>query len=150
MSAMRIPARFSVAVLFCGLLGAAMPVLAQSYPDKPLRLFSGFPPGAPIDSLTRQIGTELTRSWGQALIIENSPGANGIISADNCRKSSNDAYSYCMFDRTIPLLPYLYSKLPFDVTRDFEPVSNMVYTALALVVHPAVGATNLKELIAAA
>jgi len=147
---MRKPARFSIAVSMCVMLGIALPGFAQSYPDKPLRLFSGFPPGAPIDSLTRQIGAELTKSWGQPFIIENGPGANGIISADNCRKSANDAYSYCMFDRTIPLLPYLYAKLPFDVMRDFEPVSNMVYTALALTVHPSVGANNLKELIAAA
>lgn len=132
--------------LFCG-MGHAM---AQAYPDKALRLYSPFPPGGPIDTLTRQIGAELTKSWGQPFIIENGPGANGIISADNCRKASNDAYSYCLFDRTTPLLPYLYGKLPFDVMRDFDPVSNVVYTALALVVHPSVGASNLKELIATA
>ena len=142
--------KHSILVLLAMLFGGGFQVMAQSYPEKPLRLFSGFPPGAPIDSLTRQIGAELTRTWGQPLIIENGPGANGIISADNCRKSSNDAYAYCMFDRTIPLLPYLYTRLPFDVMRDFEPVSNMVYTALALAVHPSVGAGSLKELVAAA
>lgn len=147
---MRILSKHSILVLLAMLMGGGFQVMAQSYPEKPLRLFSGFPPGAPIDSLTRQIGAELTRTWGQPLIIENGPGANGIISADNCRKSANDAYAYCMFDRTIPLLPFLYTKLPFDVMRDFEPVSNMVYTALALAVHPSVGAGSLKELVAAA
>lgn len=63
---MRNPARISVGVSLVLLLGATIPGLAQTYPDKPLRLFSGFPPGAPIDSLTRQIGAGLTRSWGQA------------------------------------------------------------------------------------
>lgn len=131
-------------------LGASSPALAQSYPDKAMRLYSPFPPGGPIDTLTRQIGAELSKSWGQPFVIENGPGANGIISAENCRKSANDAYSYCLFDRTTPLLPYLYTKLPFDVMRDFDPVSNVVYTALAFVVHPSTGANNLKELIAAA
>lgn len=145
---MRVPARLGI-LLFVMLLAAAR-ADAQGYPDKPVRLYSSFPPGAPIDTLTRQIGAELTKTWGQPFIVENGPGANGIISAENCRKSGNDGYSYCLFDRTMPLLPFLYGKLPFDVMRDFDPVTNVVYTALALVVHPSAGANNLKELIAAA
>jgi tripartite-type tricarboxylate transporter receptor subunit TctC len=139
--------RTLAAILLAAVTGAAS---AQTYPDRPIRLFSPFPPGSPVDTFTRQVGAELQKSWGQPLVIENRPGANGIISADSCRKGGNDAYTYCLFDRTVPLLPYLYDKLPFDVMRDFEPVSNMVYTVLALVVHPSVGANSFRELIAAA
>ena len=132
------------------LLLAAANVHAQNYPSKPVRMLSQFPAGGPIDTLTRQIGAEFTKDLGQPFLIENRPGANGIISMDACAKAAPDGYTVCLVDRSIPLLPFLTSKLPFDMERDFVPVTNMVYTVLALVVHPSAGASTLPELISVA
>jgi len=137
------------AMLAAGLFAAAT-AHAQGYPTKPIRMISQFPPGGPVDTLTRQIGAEITKDWGQPFIIENRPGANGIIPLDACAKSAGDGYTVCLVDRSMQLLPVLVSKLPFDLERDFAPVTNMVYTVLALVAHPSAGATNLNEFVAAA
>jgi tripartite-type tricarboxylate transporter receptor subunit TctC len=123
---------------------------AQPYPAKPIRMLSQFPAGGPIDTLTRQIGAEVTRDFGQPFLIENRPGGGGIISMDACAKAVPDGYTVCLVDRSIPLLPFMHSKLPFDIERDYVPVTNMVYTVLALVAHPSAGASNLQELIAVA
>jgi tripartite-type tricarboxylate transporter receptor subunit TctC len=132
------------------LLFAALTAHAQTYPSKPIRLISQFPAGGPVDTLTRQIGAEITKDWGQPFIVENRPGANGIIPLDACAKSAPDGYTVCLVDRSMQMLPFLVSKLPFNLDRDFVPVTNMVYTILALVAHPSSGATNLNELIASA
>jgi tripartite-type tricarboxylate transporter receptor subunit TctC len=123
---------------------------AQTYPAKPVRMLSQFPAGGPVDTLTRQIGAEFTRDLGQPFLIENRPGANGIISTEACAKSAPDGYTLCLVDRSIPLLPFLYSKLPFDIVKDFEPATNLFFTILGLVGNPSMGAANLNEFIAAA
>jgi len=138
------------ALLLALFLFDAAPAFAQQYPAKPVRILLSFPPGAVVDTVTRQITQEMSKSWGQPVIIDNRPGANGILSADACAKAAPDGYTLCLVDRTIPLLPSLYRKLPFDVERDFFPVTNVMYTVLALVAHPSVGATSFKELLAAA
>lgn len=145
----RLHLRF-IALFLITAAGVCPPAGAQPYPSKPIRLIMPFPAGAPVDTLTRQIGHEMAGNWGQALVIENRPGANGILSADACAKAPADGYTLCLVDRTTPLLPYLYRKLPFDVAKDFDPVTNMVFTVLALAVHPSIGVSNLKELIGAA
>ncbi len=139
-----------IALLIAGAASAFGAQAQTGWPSKPVRLLSLYPPGAIVDTLTRQIGQEMTRAWGQPLVIDNRPGANGILATEACSKAAADGYTLCLFDRTIPLLPYLYRTLPFDVDKHFVPVTNLVYTVLALVVHPSVGASSLKELLAAA
>jgi tripartite-type tricarboxylate transporter receptor subunit TctC len=134
----------------CLLAAAAFGAHAQNFPSKPVRLISQFPAGGPVDTLTRQIGAELAQGWGQPLIVENRPGANGIIPLEACAKSAPDGYTVCLVDRAMQMLPYLYAKLPFDLERDFVPVTNMVYTILGLVAHPSAGVSNLNELISVA
>ncbi len=119
-------------------------VFAQ-YPAKPIRLISGS--GAAVEVLMRQIGQEMQSNLGQPLVIEARPGGTGIIAGEACAKSPPDGYTLCLVDRTFPMLPLLMSKVPFDVQKDFDPVTNVVFVVLALVVHPSVPARNIKEMI---
>lgn len=121
---------------------------AQPYPSKPIRMISPFPVGGPVDAVFRQFGQEITNATGQAWITENRPGGNGVISLDGCARGVPDGYTICLVDRTSSMLPHLYNKLPFDVNKDFEPITNVVFTILALVVHPSMGVKDFKELLA--
>src|SRR3954471_7663912 len=103
-------------------LFAASGLHAQTFPSKPIRMLSQFPAGGPIDTLTRQIGAEVAKDFGQPFLIENRPGGNGIIEMEACAKSAPDGYTVCLVDRSIPLLPYLMPKAPFDIDRDYVPV----------------------------
>ncbi len=121
---------------------------AQGYPSTPIRLLPGS--GVAVEVLMRQIGQEMQAGLGQPLVIEARPGGTGIIAGEACAKSAPDGYTLCLVDRTFPMLPLLMSHVPFDVSKDFDPVTNVVFTVLALVVHPSVPARDLKELIALA
>src|SRR4051812_19642258 len=112
---------------------------AQAYPAKPVRLISYS--GAAIETLMRLIGHDMQATWGQPLVIENRPGASGVIAGEACAKAPADGYTLCMVDRSFMVLPLTIAKLPFDVNRDFAPVTNVVYQVLALAVNPAVGAS---------
>ena len=122
--------------------------IAQSYPSKPIRLLSYS--GAAVEALMRLIGHDMQANMGQPLVIENRSGANGIIAGEACARAPADGYTLCMVDRSFVILPLTVAKLPFDVNRDFAPVTNVVYTVLALAAYPSVGATNLKELVSVA
>ncbi|MFM9966930.1 MAG: Bug family tripartite tricarboxylate transporter substrate binding protein [Burkholderiales bacterium] len=134
-----------IAALLCTAL-AVPTAFAQSYPVKPVRLISGS--GAAVEGLIRQVTQEMYAGFGQPIVIENRPGGAGIVGGDACAKSAPDGYTLCMVDRTFMVLPLLTSKLPFDVAKDFEPVTNVVYAVLALVVNPSLKVNNLNELIA--
>ena len=123
--------------------------LAQPYPAKPVRITTYATPGGGYDRLLRVIADELSRSWGQTVLVDNRPGAGGIIQAEACAKSPPDGYTICQFDRgQVTMLPHLYRKLPFDPAKDFEPVTNVAYLASVLAVSAAVPAESVKELVA--
>jgi len=131
------------------LMGAA--ASAQPYPSKPVRLTTYATPGGGYDRLLRVMVDELGKGWGQPVIVENRPGAGGIIQAEACAKSAPDGYTICQFDRgQVSMLPHLYSKLPFDPAKDFEPVTNVAYLASVLAVNPAVAADSVSQLAAVA
>jgi tripartite-type tricarboxylate transporter receptor subunit TctC len=131
-------------------LGAGQ-VLAQTYPNKPIRLVVPFPPGGPTDILGRAIGVKLGELLGQPVIIDNRGGAGGGIGADNVAKSAPDGYSLLLGTTgTHTINPNLYSKLPYDPVRDFAPVSLVVKYLNILVVNPNVPAKSVAELIALA
>ncbi|HKA45476.1 MAG TPA: tripartite tricarboxylate transporter substrate binding protein, partial [Burkholderiales bacterium] len=109
-----------------------------------------FPPGGTSDILTRMVGAKLTESWGQQIIPDNRPGANGNIGVEATVRSAADGYTLILMDvGALTISPSLF-KLPFDIHRDLTPVAMVAYSAHMLSVHPNVPARTVKELIALA
>jgi tripartite-type tricarboxylate transporter receptor subunit TctC len=122
--------------------------LAQdAYPSKPVRIIVAYPAGGANDIVARTIGQELARDLGQAVVIENRSGAAGTIGADAAAKSPPDGYTLFMAAGAHTLAPSLHAKLPYDIVRDFAPVSLAALGTYLLVVHPSVPAKSVKELI---
>jgi tripartite-type tricarboxylate transporter receptor subunit TctC len=124
---------------------------AQPYPSKPIRIIVPYAPGGTSDILARQIGPKLTEAWGQPVVVENKPGANGNVGADFVAKSAPDGYTLLLTDvGGLVISASVYPKLPFNPSKDFSPVVMVSYSPHVLAVHPSVKASNVKELIALA
>ena len=135
------------------LLVALVPgtTLAQDYPNKPVRIIVPFPAGTGPDANARQIAAKMGPALGQAVVIENRPGAAGQIGTDYAAKSTPDGYTlYMGFTSTISIQPYVYSKLPYTAERDFAPVSLVGVLRTGMMAHPSVPAKDGRELIALA
>ena len=132
--------------LFLALVPVA--AFAQQYPSKPIRVVVPYTAGGPADLLVRGLGQKLTEAWGQQIVVENKPGANEIIAAQDIAKSPADGYNYLLAsDAVFSLNGFLYSKLPYDPMKDFAPVGRIVTANLMLVVRPDFPAKNVRELI---
>jgi len=146
-------ASYAILTGVTGLFGTQL-VLAQSlanYPAKPIRLVVPFTPGGSTDILARAIGLELTKAWGQPVVIENVPGAGGSIGADKVAKAPADGYTLLMGHiGTLAVNPSLYPNLPYDPVKNFAPVAWVARVPNVLVVHPSVKATTVQELVALA
>lgn len=133
------------------LLLAIVAAAAHSQPlqNKPIRLVIGFPAGGPIDTVARVLAPHLTEGLGQQVIVDNRAGANGIIATDIVAKAAPDGHTL-FFGTTgnLAVNPSLYAKLPFDMLRDFAPVSHVASTSSLIYVHPAVPVKTLGEFIA--
>ncbi len=141
----------SAAVLSFSLLVSNAPVLAQTanYPAKPIRIVVAYTPAGTTDILARTIGQKLTEAWGQSVIIDNRPGANGNIGTEYAAKATADGYTLLMVTAgTHGINPGLYRKLGFDAVKDFAPVSLVAMVPNIFVVNNAVPAKDLKEFIA--
>ena len=133
------------------LLTAALPVTAQTYPAKPVRMIIGFPPGGGTDIVGRIVAQKLSDVLGHQVIPDNRGGAAGQIAAEFVAKAPSDGYTLMMAHiAAMSILPSLVAKLPYDPQRDFAPVSLVASGPNLLVVHPSVPAKNVKELIALA
>jgi tripartite-type tricarboxylate transporter receptor subunit TctC len=122
---------------------------ARNYPDKPVRVVVGYSPGGLPDTIARLIGQKLSERWGQQFVVENKPGANGILGAEYVAKAAADGYTLLMTDNsTHAINPFLYAKLPYDADRDLIPVSLAARAPLFLAVHSSVKANSFQELIA--
>ena len=121
---------------------------AQQYPAKPIRIVNGFAAGGPTDIYARLIGQKLTAAWGQQVIVDPRPGASGNIGADHVAKSPPDGYTLFLPSFSIAVNPSIFPKLPYDVLRDFAPVTQYASVGHILLLHPSVPARNTKELIA--
>ena len=119
----------------------------DSYPTKPVRIIVAYPAGGANDIVARAIGQELAQELGQPMVIENKSGAAGIIGADAAAKSPPDGYTLFMAAGAHTLAPSLHQSLPYDIVRDFQPVSLAALGTYLLVVHPSVPANSVKELI---
>jgi len=121
-----------------------------SYPAKPLRILVGFVPGGFTDTSARIIGQKLGEALGQQVIIENRPGANGLIAGDLTAKSAPDGYTLFMTSPGLTTNPILYTRLRHDPVTDFTAISTVAEIPNVLVVHPAVPARSIGELFALA
>ena len=131
-------------------LAAAMPALAQDYPNRPIRFIVPYPPGGGTDVVARIMSDALAADLGQPIIIDNRGGAAGNVGTDIAAKAAADGYNILFTLSSHTINPKLYDKLPFDVERDFVPISLAALIPQILVVHPSVPANNVQELIALA
>jgi tripartite-type tricarboxylate transporter receptor subunit TctC len=124
---------------------------AQTYPAKPVRFIVPYAAGGTSDILARQLGPKLSDAWGQPVIVENKPGANGNVGADFVAKSAPDGYTLLLTDLGgLVISPSVYPQLPFNPAKDFTAVIMVSYSPHVLAVHPSVPAKDVKELVALA
>ncbi|MBL8517417.1 MAG: tripartite tricarboxylate transporter substrate binding protein [Betaproteobacteria bacterium] len=143
--------RTLAALLAVSLLGLAGPLAAQAFPNKPIKIIVGFPPGGPLDTHVRVLVDQLQKHLGQAVIIDYKPGAGGSIGADSVAKSPPDGYTLLMANTgTMVINQFVYPKNPYETLRDFAPVARTAQQPLALVVNPSVAANTLAEFVALA
>ena len=128
---------------------AAIAAPAQVYPSKPVRIVVPFPPGGPVDFAARTVGMRMAAIFGQPIVVDNRPGAAGIIGADVAAKSTPDGYTLLLTTGTMSTTPYFYKKLPYDTVHDFAPVTMVVRnTGHVLTVTPNLPARSVRELVA--
>ena len=139
--------RFGIAAL---LSVAGMGAQAQSFPTRPVTIFVPYSAGGAVDVLARTIAQSLSKSWGQQPVIENRPGAGGVIASQALAQSAPDGYRLILVASAHPLNQFFYPKLPYDTFKDFTAITEVAYSPLAVVVSAKDGAKNLQELLAIA
>jgi len=140
--------RLGLAVLAIGLL-SVLPIFAQDYPNKPIKIIAPFPPGTGPDANTREIAQELTKVLGQSVVVENRPGASTMIGMEVGAKAAPDGYTLVMGSTTsMSVVPHTYStKVPYKVERDYVPISIVGLLNTALTANSNLPEKNAKELI---
>jgi tripartite-type tricarboxylate transporter receptor subunit TctC len=140
------------AVVFSALMliSIAGDAFAQTFPTKPIRIVLPFPPGGPTDLYGRIIAEGLKERLGQQVIVDNRPGASGIIGSEMVAKALPDGYTLLLMATHHTINPSLYKKLPYDTEKDFTPITLVATNPNILVAHPSLPANTIKELIALA
>ena len=134
-----------------GLLALVASVAAaQNFPDKPVTMIAPFPAGGSVDLVARAVALQMSELWKQPVVVANRPGAGGNIGAEAVARAVPDGYTLLMGTTALASSPALYSKLGYDLTRDLAPVSLVVTMSNVLVVHPALPARSVQQLIALA
>jgi tripartite-type tricarboxylate transporter receptor subunit TctC len=132
-----------------GALLAAAPAFAQSWPSRPIRYVVPFAAGAGVlDIMARIVGQHLTEKLGQQVLVDNKPGAGGILGAEIAAKAAPDGYTMLMANTALVVSPFLYAKMPFDPLTDLLPVTMVNSAPLMLVVHPSLPVKSVAEFIA--
>jgi len=136
-------------VCMCFAFLSTQGVFAQSvFPNKPIRIWVGYPPGGPVDVLARIYGPRLSKLLAQPVVVENKPGASGAMAADQMLRAAADGHSLLLAPVTIAIIPSLLHKLPYDTGVDLLPLAWIAQAPFVLVSHPKLGLKNLSELIA--
>jgi len=144
----RIIMRRTLAIGFAGLAAALAAVAdAADYPARPLRYIVGFAPGGINDILARIVGQKLNESWGQAVIVDNRPGAGGNLAAGLVAKSTADGYTFMNISTAHAISQTLYARLDYSLERDLTPVVVLGNSPLIMVVHAGIPAKNVAELV---
>ena len=125
-------------------------VYAETFPTKPVRILVPYAAGGAVDVLARTLGQSLSKTWGQQPVIENRPGAGGIIASQALTQSAPDGYTLILVASGHPLNQFFYPKLPYDTFKDFTAISEIAYSPLAIVVSKDSPMKNLGELLATA
>ncbi len=144
---MAVPPRF---ILPAALAVAVFPIAlhAQIFPTKPIRALVGFTPGAGVDIAVRLIAPKMSEALGQSLIVDNRPGAGGNIAAELSARAPADGYTLFAGGAPAAISQSLYSKLAYDLLKDFEPVALIGTVSTLLVVHPSLPAKSIKDFVA--
>lgn len=149
MNKIRRHAMATLAALACA-AAFAPAAQAQGYPNKPVRIIVGFPAGTGPDIVARQLAQELSKAWGgQGVIVDNKPGAGGLIAASEAARAPADGYTLMLGETgQLSIAPSSYNKLPYDPAKDFVPVSQVVSADFALLVNPQkVPSRNVKDFV---
>jgi len=132
------------------MVAAAAAASAQSFPSRPVRIFVPYPAGGGVDVLTRTLGDVVSKQWGQSVVVENRPGAGGVIASQAVVTSAPDGYTLIMVASGHATNPLLYAKIPYDTFKDFTPISLLASSPNILLVRAASPFRTMADLIAAA
>jgi tripartite-type tricarboxylate transporter receptor subunit TctC len=132
-------------------VASCLPAHAQKFPLKPVRIVVPQAAGGGLDVVVRLLGPELAQKWGGQIVVDNRPGANGIIGLEAVAKSRPDGYTILAgFTSPLTVNPHVYKSLPYDTFRDFAPITQLVTNTLVFVVNPHLPVRGVKDLIALA
>ena len=138
----------SALLAVCALSAGA---LAQTFPSKPVRILVPFPAGSGVDIIARMIGNPLAEAWGQAVVVDNRPGASGAIACELAAKAVPDGYTLLLGNASsLAMAPSLYARVAYDPIKSFAPITVISTSANVLVVHPSVPVATISALIALA
>jgi tripartite-type tricarboxylate transporter receptor subunit TctC len=134
----------------CALMSAAPLQAQEAYPNRPLRIIVAFPPGGGADLTARLVAQKMSESMRQPVVVENKPGANGMLGAEAVMKAAPDGTTMLLIDRgALGINPSLYARLPYDPRKDFSYVGIATEAPYVMVTHPTLGAKSVGELVAA-
>lgn len=143
--------RFAVAAIAAALLTSGGTVTAQSdFPTRPVHIYVPYPPGGGVDILTRTLGDVVSKQWGQTVLVENRPGAGGVVASQVLVQSPPDGYTLIMVASGHATNPFLYPKIPYDTFRDFTPISLLASSPNILLVRADSPFKNVADVIAQA
>jgi tripartite-type tricarboxylate transporter receptor subunit TctC len=130
-------------------LTAALPALAQTFPERPVRVVVPFAPGNTLDTALRQVAEEFKKNTGQPLLVDNKPGGSGIIAAQTVMAAPADGYTLLLANTSMfTINPHTFAKLPYDPDKSFKPVTNVLGASMVMAVNASVPASNVKEFVA--
>ncbi|MBI3938236.1 MAG: tripartite tricarboxylate transporter substrate binding protein [Betaproteobacteria bacterium] len=143
--------RFVAGVLLAGTMALGAGAMSgQEYPNRPIRFIVPYPPGGATTHTARLVAQKLAEAWGQNVVIDNRGGAATVVGTELAARAAPDGYTLLLANFGWAVTPGLHDKLPYDVVRDFSPISLIANGSLALLVHPAVPAQSVKDLVALA